>query len=321
MTGRIDVHHHAILPKIAELMRERKAPFSFPWSPEQEWRVLAENGIDGALISNPIPGGFFADGEQAARFNRRANEAVAEFVADHPDRFGLLAALPMPHVDRALAELEYAFTELQADGVVLIAHAGEAYLGDPSYDPLFEELNRRAAPVLVHPMTLPGPTTTVPPVLVDFLLDTTRAAVNLILTEALDRYPRIEFILAHGGGFLPYAASRVQALGAQFYGLDAGRIAESVRRFSYDVALCAPSALPSLFDTVPADRILVGTDWCAAPADVVRAGVRALDQALATRPAADRAAVNRDNALRLFPRLAARLGPADHPKETQHAWA
>jgi len=306
--ARIDVHHHAILPAIQRLMRERGAPFTLPWSLDETWDVLATNDIDFALISNPIPGGFFDDASQAAAFNRSANEAVAEFVAEYPDRFGLLAALPMPYVDAALAEVEYAYTELKADGVVLIAHAGDSYLGDPLYDPLFAELNRRRSVVLVHPMVLPGGTAAnVPPVLADFLLDTTRGAINLVLAGALDRYPDISFVLAHGGGFLPYAASRVEALGAAFYGLERGRVADALGRFYYDVALTAWSGLPSLLRAVSSDRILFGTDWCAAPADVVSTGVRNLDDGLSGLTDSIRADINRGNALRLFPGVAERL--------------
>jgi 6-methylsalicylate decarboxylase len=306
--SRIDVHHHAILPKIAQLMAERGAPFTLPWSLAETWDVMGTNDIDFALVSNPIPGGFFADGAQAARFNRSANEAVAEFVAEHPDRFALLAAVPMPYVDEALAEVRHAYDVLGADGVVLIPHAGGAYIGDALYDPLLAELDHREAVVLVHPMTLPGgPAADVPPVLADFLLDTTRGAVNLILRGVLERYPRITFILSHGGGFLPYAASRVQALGSAFYGLDPGRVAQALGCLYFDLALTAPSGLPSLLAAVPTSQILFGTDWCAAPAAVVNEGVRGLDAQVSSLAASDRDAINRGNALRLFPRLAAPL--------------
>jgi 6-methylsalicylate decarboxylase len=304
--GRIDVHHHAILPAITQLMREHGAGFTLPWSLPQTWQVLADNRIDFALVSNPIPAGMFNSATVAARFNRAANEAVAGFAAEHPGRFGLLAAVPMPYVDAALAETAYAFDTLGADGVVLIAHAGTDYLGAAAYDPLLAELNRRRAVVLVHPMTLPGgPVDGVPPVLADFLLDTTRAAISLILTDALDRYPDISFILAHGGGFLPYAASRIGALGEAFYDVPGERVRSALGRFYYDLALTAPSGLPSLLSTVGPDRILFGTDWSAAPAPVVAAGTQALDRQLAGLGPAARAAIDRENALRLFPRLRA----------------
>ena len=288
-------------------MRAQGAPFTIPWSLDATVDVMEANRIGYALVSNAIPGEFFHTAPESARFHRAANEAVAELAAEHPSRFGLLAALPMPYVDAALDETRYAFAELGADGVVLVPHAGDSYLGDPLYTPLFEELNRRHAVVLVHPMALPGaPRPPVPAVLADFLLDTTRGALNLILTGALDRYPDIAFILAHGGGFLPYAASRVESLSAAFYGIERRRVTGSLRRFYYDTALTAPSGLPSLLGTVPPERILFGTDWCAAPADAVAAGARGLD---AAAPAI-RARIARDNALDLFPGVARRLAAA-----------
>ncbi len=311
MTGparRIDVHHHAIVPKVKQLMRERGAPFTIPWSLEETWSVMGTAGIEFALAANAIPSEIFDDAAQAARFNRRANEAVAELVAEHPTRFGLLAALPMPHVEAALEELRYCLDELHADGVVLVAHAGENYLGDPLYDPLLAELQRRRTVVLVHPMSLPGTArTSAPPVLADFLLDTTRAAINLITSGALDRYPDITFILAHGGGFLPYAASRVEMLSYAFHGLDRRRFTEALGRFYYDVALTAPSGLPSLLATVPHDRILFGSDWSAAPAAIVAEGVAALEAAYAGLPEPTRRRIDRDSALGLFPSVARRL--------------
>ncbi|GAA3428014.1 amidohydrolase family protein [Streptosporangium sandarakinum] len=304
---RIDVHHHAIPPKKAELMRRAGAPHVIPWSLAETLEVMEETSTEFALLSNAIPD-FSPGRDAAAALNRASNESTAELVADHPARFGLLAALPMPYVDAALAELEYAYDELHADGVVLVPHAGDAYLGDAPYEPLFAELNRRRAVVLVHPMPLPGAgPVPVPSVLADFLLDTTRGALNLILSGALDRYPDISFILSHGGGFLPYAASRVELLGPPFFGADPERITAGLRRFHYDLALTGPSALPSLLETVSADRILFGTDWCAAPRAAVTECVRNLDSGRWCLPESSRALIDRDNALGLFPGVARRL--------------
>jgi 6-methylsalicylate decarboxylase len=306
-TNRIDVHHHAIVPKIAALMRERNAPFVLPWSLGETWDVMGANGVQYALVSNPVPGGFLGDAGPAAAFITAANEAVAELVHDHPDRFGLLAALPMPYVDAALEQIRYAYDVLGADGVVLIPQSGGRYLGDPLYDDVFAELDRRRAVALVHPLMLPGgPIENPPSVLADFLLDTVRGAVNLMLTSTLDRYPNISFILSHAGGFLPYAASRVRVLADRFYGLEPERFAGYLARFYYDVALSAPSALPSLLAAVPESQILFGTDWCAASAGPVTECTRGFDEAgYLDQPA--RRMVNRDNALRLLPRLAQRL--------------
>jgi predicted TIM-barrel fold metal-dependent hydrolase len=210
----------------------------------------------------------------------------------------------MPYVDAALEQVRYAYEVLGAHGVILIPQSRGRYLGDPSYDPLFAELDRRCAVVLVHPMMLPGTPVAEPPaVLADFLLDTTRGAVNLMLTSTLDRYPNISFILSHAGGFLPYAASRVVALGQRFYGLPPERVEGYLQRFYYDLALAAPSALPSLLAAVPPSQLLFGTDWCAASAEPVAVCTDGLDRSKWV-PEEARAMINRANALRLLPGLA-----------------
>lgn len=90
---------------------------------------------------------------------------------------------------------------------MLIVNAGGIYLGDKRFDPLMEALNEREAVVFIHPGELPGPRVEgIASFAADFLLDTTRAVVNLVMSGSMDRYPNIKFILAHGGGFVPYAA-------------------------------------------------------------------------------------------------------------------
>lgn len=285
------------------MMREAKAPFVLPWSLQETWDVFADNGIGFGLLSNPIPGGFFRSAEQAASFVTSANESIAELRDEHPDSFGFLAAVPMPYVDESLKQVGHAFDVLGADGVVLIPQSNGNYLGTAAYEPLLDELNQRNAIVLVHPMMLPGGHLTEPPsVLADFLLDTTRAAVNLMLTRSLDRYPNIRWILSHAGGFLPYAASRVLAMGERFFDVDPAVFQDYLGRFYYDTALSAPAALPSLLASVPVEQILFGSDWSAAPAGPVARCTEGLDRGLiaAGIDEAGLALVDHGNARRLF---------------------
>lgn len=299
------MHQHAITPRIAAMMREANSPFVLPWSLQETWDVFANNGIGFGMLSNPIPGGFFRSAEHASSFVTAANESIAELRDEHPDSFGLLAALPMPYLDESLKQVGYAFDTLRADGVVLIPQSGGHYLGSSVYEPVLDELDQRAAIVLVHPFMLPGGHVTEPPsVLADFLLDTTRAAVNLIITRTLDRYPNIRWVLAHAGGFLPYAASRVLALGERFFGVDPDLFQDYLGRFYYDTALSTPSALPSLLASVPVEQILFGSDWCAAAAGPVARCTRGLDEGLAAAGISEAgcALINHGNARRLFSR-------------------
>lgn len=308
-TGRIDVHHHALTADVVELMRAAGLA-----TPAEQWQlgrtleVMDANGIQAAVVSNVVPCDALGDAASARLLARRVNEAAAEVVRARPERFGFFATLPLLHVDHALDEAAYALDELGADGVTLPPHGGDHYLGSPRFDPLFAELNRRRAVALVHPTDLPqGCAPDVSPVFADYLLDTTRAAVGLIMSGTLARHPEVSIVLSHAGGFLPYAASRVQTAAEVLGHADPGTVRADLRRFHYDLALSVPSALPSLLAAADPGRILYGTDWSGVPAHVVERSTRALDESSLIDDRT-RQAINRRNALGLLPGVAARLG-------------
>lgn len=314
MNGRVDIHHHALSAGLIELMAELGLP-----TPAGQWRLsetldlMDANSIEASVISNIIPCDVLGDQVAAARLARRANDEAAEVVRARPARFGFFAILPLPDADLALEEAARALDELGADGVALLPHGGNRYLGSPVFDPLFAELDRRRAAVLVHPASLPqGGTPDVPPVIADFLLDTTRAAISLITSGTLARYPDVPVILSHAGGFLPYAATRTE-VAASLLGL-AGpdQVRGGIRRFYYDLALSVPSAMPTLLATADPGRILFGTDWSGVPAAVVSQAARDLDEYSGLGDGT-RQAINRDNALTLLPGLARRLRAARTP--------
>ncbi|GAA0275488.1 hypothetical protein GCM10010302_11360 [Streptomyces polychromogenes] len=152
----------------------------------------------------------------------------------------------------------------------------------------------------------PGGTAAVPGVpnfLCDFLLDTTRAAVNMIRTRTLDRFPNLSVVLPHGGGFLPQIATRMEAFGYAFDPpVEPAAVRDHLHRFYYDTA--GPlSPAGTLLATVDPARILFGSDWPACPAGVVTdLAVPALAADPAFTPALRRG-INRENALRLMPGL------------------
>jgi aminocarboxymuconate-semialdehyde decarboxylase len=84
------------------------------------------------------------------------DEYTKDLVAKRPDRVGNFATVPLPDIDGALAELEYALDTLQADGVILLGIYAEKYLGDAACEPLWAELDRRPTVVFVNP-GLPPP--------------------------------------------------------------------------------------------------------------------------------------------------------------------
>ncbi len=120
-------------------------------------------------------------GRIATSLARRMNELCADLVRGHPGRFGAFATLPLPDVDAALAELAYSLDELHLHGVVLLTNYDGYYLGDPRFDHLFAELDRRGAVVFVHPQSPPGQEMShlgLPEAMLDVCFDTTRTAFS-----------------------------------------------------------------------------------------------------------------------------------------------
>lgn len=279
------------------------------WSAEAALAALDAAGMDAAVLSLSEPGVFQGDAAAAADLARRCNDATARVVADHPRRFGALAVLPLPDMDASLTELDRVLAEDAFDGVVLLANVGGRYLGDPSFDPLFEELDKRKATVFVHPSTPPGPDAGLPPFLVDFTFDTTRAIAKLIVSGTAERCPHINFVMAHAGGAAPYLAQRMEQVGRRLPSepMPAGPRAY-LRRFHYDTALSGgPEPLAALQALIGPDRILFGSDWPYVPDEAIGATAKA---ALALVPETARAAVMGGNARRLHPKLGARLDGA-----------
>jgi predicted TIM-barrel fold metal-dependent hydrolase len=307
---RIDVHQHLVPPRYAAWLRakgvENAGGRELPaWSAGEALAVMDAHDIAKAILSVSTPGVHPEPGKRddgAARaMARELNEFAAQVARDHPGRFAFFATLTLPDVEGALAEAAHAFDRLGAAGVILLANTLGEYLGAPAHEPLFAELERRRAVVFVHPSALPGPAVPgVPPFAADFLLDTTRAAYRLVQSGVVRRYPRLKIILAHAGGFLPYASHRLMAALLAEGGRTPGDLLDDLRSFWFDTALSgSPAALPSLLAFAKPGRVLYGSDWPYAPAPVVSYFTGQLD-AYAALDAAGHAAIDRGNACALF---------------------
>ena len=288
------------------------------WSPEIAINFMDAQQIATGILSLSSPSVVGWRANERRQMARRVNEYVADLVANRPDRFGNFATVPLPDVDGALDELTYAFDTLRADGVLLLADYEGKYLGDPLFEPVWAELHRRKAVALIHPGVTPGqppfpPADGIPSPLLDFLLQTSRSAVQLVFNGVVDRYPDARIILSHAGGFMPYAALRVAGGVPHFRPelADPAKTLSGLKHFYFDTALSSGSAIPALKDFAANDHILFGSDFPYAPPDVAAYFIAALDGNESLAPG-ERAAINERNALALFPRLAGKSGHYEH---------
>lgn len=305
---RIDVHHHFAPPAWVTEVRGRPLlqPANTTWTPQKSIDDMDRGGVAAAIVSITNPGLYFGDLAVTRRLARACNEYGGKLVLDHPTRFGLFAAMPLPDVDATVAEIAYAYDTLKVDGVALLTSYGDLWLGNPSFRPVMEELNRRRAVVHVHPTAAnccrnldyaPG----VAAGTIEYGVDTTRALVGVTFSGDAVRYPNIQFIWSHGGGAAPFLAGRIEnATRNAADRLPRGFIAE-IRKYHYDLAGAAnKGAVASLLQLVPPSQVLFGTDF---PPGGTSLDVAKTIAELGLFSAADLRAIDRENAIALLPRL------------------
>jgi 6-methylsalicylate decarboxylase len=309
---RVDVHHHFYPPQYLEAMRKTaghdRGGVNFPgvatWTPAKTLEEMDKHGVQTAILSLSPPGARMLDKEGNRNLARTCNEFAIQVGRDHPGRFGLFAPVPMPDVEGTLKEIEYALDTLKADGIQLMTSYGNKWIGDPEYNEVFEELNRRKALVYVHPLASPCSTDLmewVPDALIEYPHDTSRAVLSMLFSGTLARCPDIRFIFSHSGGTIPFLSGRILHSGSNRLLLD--RVPKGVdhelRKLHYDVALaCFKPALAALFAYIPESQVLLGSDY---PFSSVALSIKGLEEHGLSKETLD--ALYSGNIERLIPRL------------------
>jgi predicted TIM-barrel fold metal-dependent hydrolase len=311
-TGRIDVHQHFFPPFYMKFRQAQVASSGRPdrsnWTPESAIEGMDKNGIATGFVSLPIylTGDSLNDRSETARkLARQSNEYGAQMAKDYPGRFGVFAALPLPDQDGSLREIEYALDTLKADGIGLWTSYVDKWPGDPVFEPVFQELNRRKAVVFFHPAAPACCRKLIPDVAesyTEYDFDTARAITSFLINGTFSRFPDIHYIFCHSGGTAPVLAERMD----DYFPKDrADRTPHGVlyemKRLYYEVAHASyPEPLAALTKLVPTSQILFGSDY---PIVAYPTTTKNLDAYGFS--AADLRAINRGNAERLFPRLKA----------------
>lgn len=230
---------------------------------------MDEAGIDVAVLSVNPPAPTPVDPARAAELFARSNDGLLEACAAHPGRFLMLAALPLPHVPGALAELDRLAGREGVRGICVGAGSFSYEPDRPEWAPVLERVAALGLPLLLHP-SLADAARAADPLAAAFgaysltsavraTVATSVAALRLVFSGALDRHPGLDVIVPHLGGVIPYLAQRIvdQGHGSQRHELDHYLRA----RFFYDDCSYHGPAFRCAVDTVGADRIMLGSDY------------------------------------------------------------
>lgn len=274
------------------------------WDLPKRVASMNRQGVAVQALSLTAPMVYWAEGELAARLAREWNDGASEAHTAYPDRFVVCLTLPMQDTTQALVELERGAKLPGARAVYMGTNVNGRNLSDPAFFPVFERCQALGFPVMLHPFNVNGAER-----LRDFYLtnllgnpyDTGIAVAHLIFGGVLDRLPKLQVVLPHAGGTFPLVWGRLQR--GQKVRPEANRAAKKpvkayLRRFTYDTISHDPGALRYLIDTMGADRVMLGTDFCfdmgyERPLDIIRDRSVKLSRT-------EQAKVIRENAARLL---------------------
>ena len=235
---------------------------------------------------------------------------------DHPDRFGLWARLPLTDVDASLKEIEYGLDVLKADGIGLVTSYQDMWLGDPKFQSIWQELNRRKSVVYVHPNDANccgGPNALTyekqhPPVggsWFEYPMNTARTIFSLMLAGTIRQFPDIKFIFSHSGGVAPLLVSRIEGFEGwdsvgpeKIHSMFPDGLTNEFGKLYFEVAQGFSEVnFDALSKLVPASHLLYGSDYPVFALDHTEAGLQKLKLSASLRRA-----IERENAEALLPR-------------------
>lgn len=251
--------------EVETAMGRRGASYTHAEDAGPRIEAMDKAGVEMQILSIATAGPYVRSERAATDAARFVNDSYAEMVRLNPSRFRAFAALPLPHVDASMKELARAMDELRFAGVGVATKMGGVSLADPSFDPVYAELNRRNGILVVHPIghscdsSLLETTQLTWPLGAPF--EDTAAALQLIQTGFLTKFPHVRVIMPHLGGTLPFLVNRLDHQRDRFmHGAD-GVPSQLVKSFWYDSVNGHAAALRCAIDTFGIDKIVFGTDY------------------------------------------------------------
>jgi aminocarboxymuconate-semialdehyde decarboxylase len=211
---------------------------------------------------------YWADAEVSHKLAKEWNDAAVAAHLKHPDRFVVLATLPMLDSERAIDELNRVSKLAGVRGIYMGTNIEGRDLDDAQFEAIFARIEELDLPVFLHPLGPPIGGKRMQPYsftnMLAFPFDTTTAACHLIFGGVMDRHPKLKVNLPHAGGVLPTLIGR---LDHGFRSVEAmKRLAQApssyLRRFTYDTITHSKPVMEFVISQVGVDRIMMGSDYC-----------------------------------------------------------
>jgi len=294
-----------ISPKLGDIgkrLRANKALIDL----ETRFKMMDAHGDYRQVPSLPNPPlEEIADAATGARLARLGNDAMAELVRKHPERFpAFVAAVSLLDVDAAVAEADRAMTDLGAKGLQIYTNVAGRPLDLPEFLPIFEIASRHDLPIWLHPARTPAMPDYATEELSRFEMwwcfgwpyETSVAMSRLVYSGMFDRFPGLKILTHHLGGMIPYYDGRVgpgmEVLGNRTSSEDYSTVLSSLKRphmeyfheFFADTAMFgSANGLKCGLDFFGIEHVLFATDTPLGPIAPTIEAIKSLDLTEAER--------------------------------------
>ncbi|MBL7988172.1 MAG: amidohydrolase [Chlorobi bacterium] len=239
------------------------------WDPQTRMHECDGDHVDVQVLSTvPVMFSYWAKPEHALDLSMLLNDHIAGIVAEYPQRFAGLGTLPMQSPELAIKELERCVKELGLRGVQIGSHINDWNLDEPALFAIYEAAQDLDAAIFVHPWDMMAKEK-MPrywlPWLVGMPAETSLAICSIMFGGVLDRFPKLRFCFAHGGGSFPATIGRIE------HGFhvrpDLVQVntktepRDYLHRLYFDSLVHDPAVLRYMLEVFTANRIMLGSDY------------------------------------------------------------
>lgn len=238
---------------------------------------MDQHKIDTSVISLANPWLDFLSSEEAGEAARRINDDVDGLCAEYPGRLYAFGTLPLSAPSETVVKEIERLSKLKYMRGVIMGTSGLGNgLDDPALDPIYAALEKHEQIIFLHPhyglpSSVYGPRANeyghVLPLALGFPLETTIAVTRMLLSGVWDRFTKLNVLLAHSGGTLPFLAGRIESCiqhdgHLKKEGKTAGRrdVWDILKTNIYlDAVIYSDVGLKAAINASGADRLLFGT--------------------------------------------------------------
>lgn len=330
MTRTIDIHCHIATPETRPLAAPHKRPEYEPYDlfmgegskqhnavmipsiaaqlsdPGVRFEFMDRMRVDVQGLSGFVSEYFYwAPPKLGLELSKMQNDKMAQAAADHADRYVVCGAtVPLQDIDLAIAEMDRVVDDLGVKGLQIGGTVNGHNLDEPRFRPFWQAVAAKGIPVILHPNGYPESQRFGDYFLVNCIgnpLETMTAATRLIFSGLFEELPELDLILLHGGGYLPFYASRAdhvwdvrpEARAA----IPDHPPSHYVKQLWYDTMVFQPLYLQHLIEVVGSNRVMLGTDY---PFDMAETDPVGLVDSVERLTAAERLAIKGGTAATLF---------------------